>query len=126
MYLVSSRYAYYVERLYREVEMISREHIEALKTSVDLGGLIRSRGIALRKNGKGYKGQHIRVEKNPSSLIEQAGGRAHRHSQSQQANRLPDPCRDLRSAAGKAGRLSAGAPRQRTPARENFRGGSQS
>lgn len=43
--------------------MIRREHIEALKTSVDLGGLIRSRGIALRKNGKGYKGQHIRVEK---------------------------------------------------------------
>ena len=36
--------------------MIDREHIEALKTSVDLVGLIRSRGIALRKNGKGYKG----------------------------------------------------------------------
>lgn len=36
--------------------MISQEKIEAIKQGVDLVGLIRSRGIALKKNGKGYKG----------------------------------------------------------------------
>ncbi|MBU4357618.1 MAG: hypothetical protein KJ822_20065 [Proteobacteria bacterium] len=36
--------------------MISQEKIEAIKQGVDLASLIRSRGIALKKNGKGYKG----------------------------------------------------------------------
>ena len=35
---------------------IEKERIEAVKRSVDLVGLIRSRGITLQKNGKGYKG----------------------------------------------------------------------
>jgi DNA primase catalytic core len=36
--------------------MIPKERIEAVKRGVDLVGLIRSRGIALKKNGKGYVG----------------------------------------------------------------------
>ena len=36
--------------------MIEREQIEAIKNGVDLVGLIRSRGVVLKKNGKGYKG----------------------------------------------------------------------
>ena len=36
--------------------MIEKEKIEAIKRDVDLVSLIKSRGIKLRKNGKGYKG----------------------------------------------------------------------
>jgi DNA primase catalytic core len=36
--------------------MIEQEHIEAIKQSVDLVALVRSRGVPLKKNGKGYKG----------------------------------------------------------------------
>ena len=36
--------------------MIVQEKIEYIKQSVDLVSLVRSRGIALKKNGKGYKG----------------------------------------------------------------------
>jgi len=36
--------------------MIERERIEAVKRSVDLVALVKSRGITLKKNGKGYKG----------------------------------------------------------------------
>jgi len=36
--------------------MISREQIESIKNGVDLVALVRSRGIVLKKNGKGYKG----------------------------------------------------------------------
>jgi DNA primase catalytic core len=36
--------------------MIEQEQIEAIKQSVDLVALVRSRGVPLKKNGKGYKG----------------------------------------------------------------------
>jgi len=36
--------------------MIGKEKIEAIKKDVDLIALIESRGIPLKKNGKGYKG----------------------------------------------------------------------
>lgn len=36
--------------------MIEQEQIETIKQSVDLVGLIRSKGVTLKKNGKGYKG----------------------------------------------------------------------
>ncbi len=37
-------------------KLIEKEKIEAIKRDVDLVALVRSRGIALKKNGKGYKG----------------------------------------------------------------------
>jgi len=36
--------------------MIDKEKIEAIKQGVDILALVRSRGITLKKNGKGYKG----------------------------------------------------------------------
>ena len=36
--------------------MIEKERIGAIKQDVDLVALVRSRGVALKKNGKGYKG----------------------------------------------------------------------
>ena len=36
--------------------MIEKERIEAIKKGTDLVGLIQSRGIPLKKNGKGYVG----------------------------------------------------------------------
>jgi DNA primase len=36
--------------------MIEKEKIEELKKSIDLVALVKSRGIQLKKNGKGYKG----------------------------------------------------------------------
>ena len=36
--------------------MIEKERIEAIKQGTDLVGLIQSRGIPLKKNGKGYVG----------------------------------------------------------------------
>ena len=36
--------------------MIEKEKIEELKRSIDLVSLVESRGIPLKKNGKGYKG----------------------------------------------------------------------
>ncbi|MDP3284743.1 MAG: CHC2 zinc finger domain-containing protein, partial [Desulfobacterales bacterium] len=36
--------------------MIEKAKIEAIKRDVDLVGLIEARGVALKKNGKGYKG----------------------------------------------------------------------
>ncbi len=36
--------------------MIEEEHINRIKEGVDLVGLVRSRGVSLKKNGKGYKG----------------------------------------------------------------------
>ena len=35
---------------------IEKERIEAVKRSVDLVALVKSRGVTLKKNGKGYKG----------------------------------------------------------------------
>ena len=35
--------------------MIEKERIEQIKRSVDLTALVRSRGIELKKNGKGFK-----------------------------------------------------------------------
>jgi DNA primase len=35
--------------------MIEKERIEELKRSIDLVALVESRGIPLKKNGKGYK-----------------------------------------------------------------------
>jgi DNA primase catalytic core len=51
--------------------MIEKERIEAIKREVDLVSLIKSRGIALKKNGKGYKGHcpfHA-DEKSPSLSV---------------------------------------------------------
>ncbi len=37
--------------------MIEQEKIDAIKQGVDLVALVKSRGVTLRKNGKGYKGR---------------------------------------------------------------------
>lgn len=50
--------------------MIAKERIEAVKRGVDLVGLIRSRGIALKKNGKGYVGLcPFHAEETPSFSV---------------------------------------------------------
>ena len=50
--------------------MIEKERIEAIKQATDLVGLIRSRGIALKKNGKGYVGQcPFHEDKSPSLSV---------------------------------------------------------
>jgi DNA primase len=50
--------------------MIEKERIEQIKRSVDLGALMRSRGIELRKNGKGLKGRcPFHEDKTPSLSI---------------------------------------------------------
>ncbi|CAB1061812.1 DNA primase (EC, partial [Olavius sp. associated proteobacterium Delta 1] len=36
--------------------MLEKERIEAIKAGVDLLALVKSRGIDLKKNGKGYFG----------------------------------------------------------------------
>lgn len=36
--------------------MITQEKIESIKESVDLVALVKSKGVKIRKNGKGYKG----------------------------------------------------------------------
>lgn len=36
--------------------MIQKETIESIKQGVDLAALIQSRGISLKKNGRGYTG----------------------------------------------------------------------
>jgi DNA primase len=48
--------------------MIEKERIEAVKRSVDLAALIRSRGIELKKNGKGLVGRCLFHEDKKSSL----------------------------------------------------------
>ncbi|MCL7489836.1 MAG: CHC2 zinc finger domain-containing protein, partial [Desulfobulbaceae bacterium] len=51
--------------------MMERERIEAIKRNVDLVALVKSRGITLKKNGKGYKGHcpfHA-DEKSPSLSV---------------------------------------------------------
>ncbi len=35
--------------------MVEEEHINQIKEGVDLAALVRSRGVALKKNGKSYK-----------------------------------------------------------------------
>src|SRR4030043_2368306 len=40
----------------KEIRMIEKERIEELKRGIDLVALIESKGIPLKKNGKGYKG----------------------------------------------------------------------
>lgn len=53
--------------------MIEKERIEAVKRSVDLVGLIRSRGIELKKNGKGYVGLcPFHAEETPSFSVNPA------------------------------------------------------
>jgi len=37
-------------------DMLEKERIEAIKAGVDLLALVKSRGIDLKKNGKGYFG----------------------------------------------------------------------
>jgi len=47
--------------------MMEKERIEEIKHSVDLAALMRSRGIHLKKNGKGYVGLcPFHADKNPS------------------------------------------------------------
>jgi hypothetical protein len=54
---------------------IEKERIEAVKRSVDLVALVKSRGIDLKKNGKGYKGHCPFHEdnKSPSLSVTPAG-----------------------------------------------------
>jgi DNA primase catalytic core len=61
----------YVAKVRRGTErMIEKERIEQIKRSVDLGALMRSRGIELRKNGKGLKGRcPFHEDKTPSLSI---------------------------------------------------------
>jgi DNA primase len=50
--------------------MIEKEKIEALKKNIDLVALIESKGISLKKNGKGYKGLcPFHEDTNPSLSI---------------------------------------------------------
>ncbi len=50
--------------------MIEKERIEAVKGGIDLVGLIRSRGIELKKNGKGYVGLcPFHAEETPSFSV---------------------------------------------------------
>jgi len=50
--------------------MIEKEKIEELKKSIDLVALVESRGIQLKKNGKGYKGLcPFHEDKTPSLSI---------------------------------------------------------
>ena len=50
--------------------MIEKERIEAIKKGTDLVGLIQSRGIPLKKNGKGYVGLcPFHEDKNPSLSV---------------------------------------------------------
>src|SRR6266568_531324 len=50
--------------------MIKKERIEAVKQGVDLVALIKSRGIALKKNGKGYVGLcPFHTEETPSFSV---------------------------------------------------------
>jgi DNA primase catalytic core len=53
-----------------EREMIEKERIEEIKRSVDLVGLIQSKGITLKKNGKSYKGLcPFHEDSNPSLSV---------------------------------------------------------
>jgi len=53
--------------------MIEKERIEAVKCGVDLVGLIESRGITLKKNGKGYVGLcPFHIEETPSLSVNPA------------------------------------------------------
>ncbi|MBU4357627.1 MAG: toprim domain-containing protein [Proteobacteria bacterium] len=49
--------------------MIEKERIETVKQSVDLVALVKSRGIDLKKNGKGYKGHCPFHEDNKSPSL---------------------------------------------------------
>jgi DNA primase len=50
--------------------MIEKETIEAVKQGVDLTAVIRSRGIELKKNGKGYVGRcPFHADQNPSLSV---------------------------------------------------------
>ena len=50
--------------------MIEKERIERIKRTVDLAGLVRSRGIELKKNGKGFKGRcPFHEDKDPSLSV---------------------------------------------------------
>ena len=47
--------------------MIEKERIEHIKTTVDIKALVESKGIRLKKNGKGYFGLcPFHHDKNPS------------------------------------------------------------
>ena len=51
--------------------MIDKEKIEAIKHGVDLAALVESRGIALKRNGKGFFGLcPFHDDKNPSLSID--------------------------------------------------------
>jgi DNA primase len=50
--------------------MIEKETIEAVKQGVDLAAVIRSRGVELKKNGKGYVGRcPFHADQNPSLSV---------------------------------------------------------
>ncbi len=54
--------------------MIDQNRIDRIKQTVDLVELIRSRGIALTKNGKGYRGLcPFHEEKTPSLSVTPGG-----------------------------------------------------
>ncbi|MDY7036205.1 MAG: hypothetical protein SV375_08610 [Thermodesulfobacteriota bacterium] len=48
---------------------IEKERIEAIKRDIDLAALIESKGIPLKKNGKGYKGLWGHPLKGPVSSL---------------------------------------------------------
>ena len=51
--------------------MIEKEEIEAIKENTDLVALIESKGILLKKNGKGYKGLcPFHEDTNPSLSVD--------------------------------------------------------
>ena len=53
--------------------MIEKERIDAIKSSVDLVALIKSRGVELKKNGKGFMGLcPFHADKNPSLSVNPA------------------------------------------------------
>ncbi|MCP4568515.1 MAG: DNA primase, partial [FCB group bacterium] len=50
--------------------MIEQERIDKIKTDIDLISLIESKGISLKKNGKGYLGLcPFHDDKNPSLSV---------------------------------------------------------